>query len=139
MKTQTIVGGIAVAVLAVAGVWAYSSLSSDNPAAGLPPTAIATPPASASTTDGKKSPDSETLTGTIACLPHAGDGPHTMECAIGIKTDAGTYYALTNFAYPDSADVGDRVRLLGVGVTTGNTGAQYDIAGTFQVATVEKL
>lgn len=36
-----------------------------------------------------------TLTGTHVCLPHKDtSGPQTLECAIGIKTDAGEYYAL---------------------------------------------
>ncbi len=36
-----------------------------------------------------------TLTGTHVCLPHADtSGPQTMECAIGMKTDTGEYYAL---------------------------------------------
>jgi hypothetical protein len=32
--------------------------------------------------------------GVSACLPHRGDGPHTMECALGLKIDESTYYAL---------------------------------------------
>lgn len=36
-----------------------------------------------------------TLSGEVVCLPHADtDGPQTMECAIGLKTDTGEYYAL---------------------------------------------
>lgn len=36
-----------------------------------------------------------TLTGEHVCLPHADtSGPQTMECALGIKTDTGEYYAL---------------------------------------------
>jgi hypothetical protein len=36
-----------------------------------------------------------TLTGEVVCLPHADtDGPQTMECAFGMKTDVGEYYAL---------------------------------------------
>jgi hypothetical protein len=88
---------------------------------------------------GKKSPTAESLVGIIACLPHKGDGPHTMECAIGLKTDDGKYFALTNFNYPGSADVGERVRIAGVTVTTDEFHASYDIVGTFQVASVEKI
>ena len=33
--------------------------------------------------------------GVIVCLPHKNtDGPHTLECATGLKTDDGTYYSL---------------------------------------------
>lgn len=36
-----------------------------------------------------------TLTGVQVCLPHADtDGPQTMECALGMQTDVGEYYAL---------------------------------------------
>lgn len=36
-----------------------------------------------------------TLEGTIVCLPHLNtDGPHTLECAYGLKTADNTYYAL---------------------------------------------
>lgn len=35
------------------------------------------------------------LTGTQVCLPHADtDGPQTLECALGMKTDSGEFYAL---------------------------------------------
>ncbi|UPA22880.1 hypothetical protein K8942_01545 [Candidatus Peribacteria bacterium] len=36
-----------------------------------------------------------TLSGEVVCLPHVDtSGPQTMECAYGLKTDAGEYYAL---------------------------------------------
>lgn len=36
-----------------------------------------------------------TLSGIQTCLPHKNtDGPQTLECAFGLKTDAGDYYAL---------------------------------------------
>src|SRR5690606_36000799 len=50
-----------------------------------------------------KSPNSQTpsitpghisIEGTIACLPHKGDGPHTMECAFGLYAEDGYYYGL---------------------------------------------
>lgn len=34
--------------------------------------------------------------GIVVCLPHKNtDGPHTLECAAGLKTDNETYYNLT--------------------------------------------
>ncbi len=40
-----------------------------------------------------------TLEGTHVCLPHKdASGPQTLECALGIVTDDGTYYAL-DFGY----------------------------------------
>lgn len=35
-----------------------------------------------------------TLKGKIVCLPHKGDGPHTLECNFGLKTEEGQYYTL---------------------------------------------
>src|SRR5688572_24598229 len=36
-----------------------------------------------------------TLTGEYVCLPHKDTrGPQTLECAFGLKTDSGEYYAL---------------------------------------------
>ncbi|HVU80301.1 MAG TPA: hypothetical protein VHD37_02975 [Candidatus Paceibacterota bacterium] len=135
MKLQFFAGFL-VAVLALLGVWAYASWDAGKAADSQSAMAQqGEQPASG----GKKSPASETLEGTVACLPHKGDGPHTMECAIGLKTDAGQYYALTMFDYPSSADVGNRVRLTGVTVTTDELHTSYDIVGTFQVASVEKL
>jgi hypothetical protein len=36
-----------------------------------------------------------TLTGEYTCLPHRNtNGPQTLECALGLKTETGDYYAL---------------------------------------------
>lgn len=43
-------------------------------------------------------PQPATLTGVYLCLPHVNvDGPQTEECAFGIQTDDGAYYAI-NFS-----------------------------------------
>lgn len=56
------------------------------------PTAVALDP----------TPRSVTLSGTYVCLPHIdASGPQTEECAFGLKTDTGDYYAV-NFG--QSAD-----------------------------------
>ncbi|HEY0220696.1 MAG TPA: hypothetical protein VGC58_00555 [Candidatus Paceibacterota bacterium] len=40
-------------------------------------------------------PKAATLSGTYVCLPHLDtSGPQTMECAFGLKTDEGDYYAV---------------------------------------------
>ncbi|MBC7836938.1 hypothetical protein H7X87_04150 [Acetobacteraceae bacterium] len=77
------------------------------------------------------------ITGTITCLPHKGDGPHTMECAIGLKADDGYYYGLTNMNYPDMADVQDYVRVRGTLTKPGET--NYDIVGSIAVTSLEKI
>jgi hypothetical protein len=48
-------------------------------------------------------PKIATLSGTYVCLPHLDtSGPQTEECAFGLKTDEGVYYAV-NFGASASA------------------------------------
>lgn len=59
-----------------------------------------------------------TLTGEYVCLPHRdADGPQTAECAMGLKTDVGEYYAidfgLMSRGMP-SLVTGDRISASGV-------------------------
>ncbi len=59
-----------------------------------------------------------TLTGTYLCLPHVEtSGPQTLECALGLHTDEGEYYALDfsmlSAAVPD-IPTGSRVSASGV-------------------------
>jgi hypothetical protein len=59
-----------------------------------------------------------TLTGTYVCLPHTNQkGPQTLECALGLKTDTGEYYALDFNAVPQSQfslKMGDRFTMTGL-------------------------
>lgn len=49
-------------------------------------------------------PKDVTLSGTYTCLPHMDtSGPQTMECAFGLKTDDGDYYAVNFGASADAA------------------------------------
>jgi hypothetical protein len=89
-----------------------------------------------------------TLTGTHTCLPHADtDGPHTMECAAGIKTDEGEHYAL-DFSLMSQEnpgiDSGDRFTATGlitpVEMLSSDHWRKYAIKGIFSVTdSVEKL
>lgn len=79
------------------------------------------------------------LEGTIVCLPHAGPGPHTKECAAGLKTDEGIHYALefvlTSEALPEFQN-GDRMRGDGVVISGDDVPENlltYDIAGLFSI------
>ena len=48
-------------------------------------------------------PQQMTLTGTYGCLPHLDtSGPQTMECAFGIQSDNGDWYAVNFGASADS-------------------------------------
>mgnify|MGYP003393360819 CR=1 FL=1 len=81
-----------------------------------------------------------TLTGKITCLPHKGDGPHTMECAFGLVTTEGNHYALQNLwdVAPDITDTEARVRVTGV-VSTPEANEKYDIVGVIKVTKVERI
>lgn len=73
---KTVIGLVVVIAIAVVGYFFFSgSLTTQN------------------TNDGV--PQNVTLSGTYTCLPHLDTtGPQTEECAFGLKTDDGVYYAL---------------------------------------------
>lgn len=76
-----------------------------------------------------------TFAGTITCLPHKGDGPHTMECAYGLKADNGSYYALKNLFNepgPWEFDVNDRIEVAGM-LRVPEPNEKYDIVGVIEV------
>ncbi len=89
-----------------------------------------------------------TLTGEHVCLPHADtSGPSTMECALGIKTDAGEYYAL-DFTLMSQIDPGvqngDRFTATGlitpIELLSSDHWRKYAIKGIFSVTdSVKKL
>lgn len=70
-----------------------------------------------------------TLTGEYVCLPHRDtDGPQTDECAPGLKTDVGEYYAidfgLLSQGMPPLA-TGDRISASGVITPVERLSADY--------------
>jgi hypothetical protein len=82
-----------------------------------------------------------TITGTMVCLPHKGDGPHTLECAYGLKGDDGKHYALKNlFTEPGPwpIDIGDRVRVTG-SMDDPELNEKYDIVAVIDVQTATKI
>ena len=81
-----------------------------------------------------------TLSGEVVCLPHVGDGPHTMECAYGLKTDAGEHYALDlNLMSQEHRplETGERISANGlitpVEMLSSDHWRTYDIEGIFSV------
>lgn len=53
----------------------------------------------------ENAPQNVTLSGTYECLPHSDTtGPQTMECAFGLKTDSGDYYAVNFGASANAMD-----------------------------------
>jgi hypothetical protein len=89
-----------------------------------------------------------TLSGTYVCLPHKNtDGPQTMECAFGLQTPVGEYYALDfnllSQGQP-SIVVGDTFSAAGtvtpIEYLSSNQWQQYPIEGIFSVTdSVQKL
>lgn len=67
---------------------------------------------------GTVTPYRATLSGEYVCLPHADQsGPQTLECAFGIKTDSGEYYAVDfNLVSGEIPNVimGDRFSVSGI-------------------------
>lgn len=86
-------------------------------------------------------PYQATLTGEYVCLPHKDtDGPQTLECAFGLKTEAGEHFALD---FGESTDMaaefmaGQTVTLSGVVTPIENLSSdhwqKYDTTGILSV------
>ncbi|MES2006674.1 MAG: hypothetical protein V4436_01035 [Patescibacteria group bacterium] len=93
-----------------------------------------------------ETPQQKTITGVWECLPHQGDGPHTMECAFGIKTEDGKHYAVSTSLmsqYPVDYPTGSRVKIQGVMVPKNQLNSdawvKYDIEGIIGATTIEQL
>ena len=80
------------------------------------------------------------LEGEVVCLPHVGPGPHTMECAFGLKTDAGEHYALDfnllSLEY-EMPETGNRFSANGmvtpIEMLSSDHWRKYDVEGIFSV------
>lgn len=79
----------------------------------------------------------QTLTGDIVCLPKKGDGPQTLECAFGLRTADGHYYALQ---HADSKALAETKSATVTGVLSPAAGAEtYAITATIDVRTFQKI
>lgn len=82
-----------------------------------------------------------TLTGEVVCLPHADtEGPQTMECAYGLRTDTGEHYALDLSVMSQEnppLETGQRISANGlitpVEMLSSDHWQKYDIEGIFSV------
>lgn len=80
------------------------------------------------------------LEGEIVCLPHKNtEGPQTLECAAGLKTDKGEHYGLSSkdSASPLTATAGSKKRALVNGVLEPASDSIYDIKGIVVVESYE--
>jgi len=94
-------------------------------------------------------PERRTVEGTYVCLPHKDTaGPQTMECAFGLETEDGIFYAL-DFNILRSSDImsnlitGQRVRIEGTFVPVEHLStsiwSRYAIEGIVRVTALEEL
>jgi hypothetical protein len=87
-----------------------------------------------------------TVSGEITCLPKVGPGPHTMECAMGLKGTDGRHYGLRNLFKIDpehkfSRD-GLKIEVSGMLLQEemkGPDGNKYDIVGIIDVISIKEL
>ncbi len=88
-----------------------------------------------------------TLTGIQTCLPHKDtSGPQTLECAIGMKTDAGDYYSI-DFSLmsqiPPEIQSGQRFSANGLITPIENLSSdqwqKYNVKGIFSVTDSVKV
>ena len=82
------------------------------------------------------------FTGEFVCLPHRDtSGPQTLECAMGLKADDGTYYGLqdttNDYSLLAGVATGSRVRV--EGPLQEIAGTTYPTAGIIRVTKLEKL
>ena len=70
-----------------------------------------------------------TLKGASTCLTPVGSGPHTMVCALGVKTSDGTIYAVKGKTLPTDTNPFEVTGTL----TPPSSDETYDIAGTLTI------
>ncbi|MDB5225099.1 MAG: hypothetical protein JWL87_51 [Candidatus Adlerbacteria bacterium] len=87
-------------------------------------------------------PERVSVTGVWECLPHKGDGPHTMECAFGIAIDQSDgHYAINTSlmsASPVDFPTGAKVKVEGP-LHPAEANTPYDIDGVIWATTIERL
>src|SRR5688500_16707564 len=70
-----------------------------------------------------------TLEGTVVCLPHKnGDGPTTLECAIGLQSD-GKYYGLSGASADLTSAAGSEEKVKVSGELQEQTSDKYTMEG----------
>lgn len=77
------------------------------------------------------------LRGTSVCLPHLDtSGPQTMECAIGLKTEDGTYYALAGQSSATMSGTYPEKLITVEGTLRKETSTVYQSKGTITVSKI---
>jgi len=80
-----------------------------------------------------------TVSGTMVCLPHADTtGAQTAECAIGIKSDSGRYFALSSSDPMTVGSIASGTHVTVTGTLTLRTDSQYQDVGVIAVSKISK-
>ncbi|HEX6258511.1 MAG TPA: hypothetical protein VFZ48_03460 [Candidatus Saccharimonadales bacterium] len=74
--------------------------------------------------------------GKIVCLPHKGDGPSTLECALGLQAENGKHYGLRSLD-PAFSKTEQKVKVTGL-LNAPEPNEAYSIVGTIEVQKIEK-
>lgn len=90
------------------------------------------------------SPVPITISGEITCLPKSGQGPQTMECAIGLRGTDGQYYGLKNLSKFDPeykfSTTGLQVAVSGMfsqQEIKASEGMKYNVVGTIDLISIK--
>ena len=86
-------------------------------------------------------PGDISVEGTIVCLPHKNtEGPQTLECAFGLRSDTGDHYGLRNLNQDRLIDgtlsVSTRVRVSGK-VAAPDENEKYGVVGNIDIESIE--
>lgn len=88
------------------------------------------------------SPGPITVIGEITCLPHKGDGPHTLECAFGLRAEDGKHYSLQRLNQDQLIDgtltVQTKVEVSGQ-LSPAKPDEKYDIVGYIAIEDIEVI
>ena len=137
-KTIVILTGIVLLLCGSAAYMVYaknSDTASDSQSVSSPPQSPNDKPTESPIPGGKVI----TVEGVIVCLsPKDTSGPHDLSCAIGLKQDNGTSYALGSDdpTITGGIPTGQRVRVTG---TFTEQTTSYDMLGLLKVSTIERL
>lgn len=149
-KRNLIIIIITLVVLAAAGVGAYfymqrtKAVNSYDECVAAGNTVLTSYPEQCVSPDGKQFTNPKaavTLEGVAVCLPHKDtDGPQTLECAVGIKTDDGTYYGISgDTSNKLASEAGSDRRVKISGNIEPSTDTPYNITQLIAVSKIEFL
>jgi ABC-type Fe3+-hydroxamate transport system substrate-binding protein len=143
MNKRLYIGIFIIVLMAIASVSVFA-LHNNSSADSSSPSSVSSSPAQSNSNSASKNQSQTTgqpitVTGTIECLPPKNtNGLQATSCAIGLKQDNGTSYAITSQdpTTVGSLPTGQRVQVSG---TLSQQSSQYDIEGIVNVTAVQKL